>query len=157
MFNSLWAHGLQHTRLLCPSLSPGVCSNSCPLSPWCYLTISSVTPFSFCLQPFPASGSFPMSWLFPSVGQSIRASASVSVLPVNESLGVISSTLIFWRVLRVGNLRHLPLKVRTTGPWWGVPGSSPEWQGCFWTQTVSTLRLSEEEKPDSVGKCSLNA
>ena len=65
-------------RLSCPSLSPGVCSNSCALSRWCYLTISScVVPFSSCLLWFLASGSFPMSWVFPSGGQSIRASASV--------------------------------------------------------------------------------
>ena len=57
MFNSLQSHGLQHTRLPCPSLSPGVCSNSCPLSQWCHPTIlSSVVPFSSCLQSFPASG-----------------------------------------------------------------------------------------------------
>ena len=63
----LWLRGLQHTRLLCPSLSPGVCSNSCPLSRWCHPTISSsVTPFSSWLQSFPASGSLPMSWLFAS-------------------------------------------------------------------------------------------
>ena len=73
--------GLQHTRLPCPLLSPGVCSNSCPLSWWCYLTISfSATPFSFCLQPFPASGSFPMSWLFTS---GCQASTSASVFPMN--------------------------------------------------------------------------
>ena len=81
---SFLPHGLQHTRLPCPSPSPGVCSNSCPLSQWCYLTISSsVTLFSFCLQSFPASGSFPMSRLFTSGGQSIGASASASVLPMN--------------------------------------------------------------------------
>ena len=62
MSNSLWPHGLQHTRLPRPSLSPGVCSNSCPLSRWCYPTISSsVTPFSSCLQSFPAFGSFPVN------------------------------------------------------------------------------------------------
>ena len=61
MSNSLWPHGLQHARLLCPPLSPGVCSNSHPLSKWCCLTISySATPFSFCLQYFPASGSCPI-------------------------------------------------------------------------------------------------
>ena len=61
---------LQHTRLLCPPLSPRVCSNSCPLSQCCYLTISSSAAlFSFCLQSFPASGSFPMSWFFASGGQ----------------------------------------------------------------------------------------
>ena len=63
-------------------LSPGACSNSCPLSPWCNLTISSsVAHFSSCPQSFPTSGSFPMSWLFTPGGQSIGASASASVLP----------------------------------------------------------------------------
>ena len=79
---SLWPHGLQYARLPCPSLSSGVCSYSCPLSWWCYLTISSSSSlFSFCLQSFPASVSFEMSQLFPSGGQSIGASASV--LPEN--------------------------------------------------------------------------
>ena len=74
----------KHARLLCPSLLPGVFSNSYPLTQCCYLTIStSTSPFSFCLQYFPASGSFLMSWLFISGGQRIGASASVSVLPVN--------------------------------------------------------------------------
>ena len=82
--NSLQSHGLQHTRLPCPSPSSGACSNSCPLSRWCHPTISSsVTPFSSCLQSFPALGSFPMSWLFASSGQTTGISASTSVLPVN--------------------------------------------------------------------------
>ena len=83
MSGSLQPHELQHTRLPCPSLSPRVCSNSCPLSQWFYLTIySSVAPFSFCLQSFPASGSLLMSQLYTSGGQSIGASASASVLPM---------------------------------------------------------------------------
>ena len=81
MPNSLRAHGQQLARLPCPSLSPGVCSDAGPLSQWCHPTISSSAPFSFCLQSFPASGSFPISWLFTSGSQSIRASASV--LPMN--------------------------------------------------------------------------
>jgi len=84
--DSLWLHGLQQVRLPCPSPSPGICSNSCPSSQWCHPTISaSVVPFSFCLQSFPASGSFPVSWLFVSGGQSTgaSASASASVLPMN--------------------------------------------------------------------------
>ena len=82
--SSSWLHRLQHARLPCPSPSPRACSNSCPLSQWCHPTISSsVTPFSFCLQSFPRLGSFPMSRLFTSGGQSIGASASASVLPVN--------------------------------------------------------------------------
>ena len=76
-------HRLQHARLPCPSVSPGLCSNSCPFNQWCYRAISSfVVPFS-CLQSFPASRSFPMSQLFASCDQSIRASASASVLPMN--------------------------------------------------------------------------
>ena len=81
---TLWTHELQQVRLPYPSPSSGVCSNSCPLSQWCHQAIpSSVAPFSSCPQSFPASGSFPMSWLFISGGQSIGASASASVLPMN--------------------------------------------------------------------------
>ena len=81
---SLWPCGLWHTRLLCPTLSPRVCSNSCPWSQWWHLTIlSSVAPFSSCLQSFPALGSFPMSQRFTSGDQSLGASASASVLPMN--------------------------------------------------------------------------
>ena len=83
MSNSLRPHGLQHARLPCPSPTPRVCSNSCPLSQWCHPTISfSVIPFS-CSQSFPATGSFPMSWLFALGSQSMGASASTSVLPMN--------------------------------------------------------------------------
>ena len=81
--DSLRAHGLQHARLSRPSPTPGVYSNSCPSSQWCHPAISSsVIPFS-CHQSFPASGSFQMSQLFPSGGQSIGVSASTSVLPMN--------------------------------------------------------------------------
>ena len=84
MSDSSQPHGLQHTRLLCPSLSPRTCSNSRPLSQWCHPSISSsVIPFSTCLQSFPASWSFLMSRLFASGGQSIGASDSASVLPMN--------------------------------------------------------------------------
>ena len=84
MFDSLWLHGLQHARLPCSLPSPGAYSNSCPLSQWCHPTISSsVAHFSSCPQSFPASGTFPVNWLFPSGGQIIGASASASVLPVN--------------------------------------------------------------------------
>jgi len=82
--DSLWLHGLQHTRLPCPSLSPGVCSNSCPLSQWCHPTSSpSVATFSSYPPSFQASGVFPVSLLVASGGQSIRVSASASVLSVN--------------------------------------------------------------------------
>ena len=84
MSDSLWSHGLQHARLTCPSLSPGACANSRLLSQWCHPTISSsVIPFSSCLQSFPASGPFLLSQLVTSGGQSIKASASASVLPIN--------------------------------------------------------------------------
>ena len=81
LFATPW---LQHARLYCPSPSPGASSKSCPLIRWCHPTISSsVDPFSSCLLSVPASGSFPMSWLFTSGGQSIGVSASASVLPMN--------------------------------------------------------------------------
>ena len=82
--DSLRPHGLQHSRLPCPSPTPGVYSNSCPLSQWCHPTISSsVVPFSSCLQSFPAMGSFQVSQLFGSGGQSIGVSALASVIPKN--------------------------------------------------------------------------
>ena len=82
--DSLQPHGLQRTRLPCPSPTPGTCSNSYLSSRWCHPTISSsVVPFSSCLQSFPASGYFPVSQFFPSGGQSIGVSASASVLPMN--------------------------------------------------------------------------
>ena len=82
--DTLWPHGLQHTRPPCPSPAPGVHPNSCPLSQWCHPTISSsVIPFSSRFQSSPASGSFQMSQLFASGGQSIGVSASASVLSMN--------------------------------------------------------------------------
>ena len=82
--NSLWPHGLQHTRPPCPSPTPGACSNSCPSSQWCHPTISSsVLPFSSCLQSFTASRFFPMSQFFTSGGQSMGVSTCASVLPVD--------------------------------------------------------------------------
>ena len=82
--DSLWPHGLQLTRSPCPSPAPRVYSDLSPLSQWCQPTISSsVVPFSSCLQSFPASGSFRMSQLFASGGQSIGVSSSESVLPMN--------------------------------------------------------------------------
>ena len=82
--DSLQPHELQNARPPCPSPTPGVYPNSCPLSWWCHLTISpSVIPFSSCLQSFPTSGSFQVSQLFASGGQNIGVSASTSVLPMN--------------------------------------------------------------------------
>ena len=93
MSDSLWPHKLQHARPPCPSPTPGACPNPCPLSQWCYPTISSsVIPFSSCPQSFPTSGSFPMSQLFASGSQSIGVSASTSVLPMNTQ----DSSLLGW-------------------------------------------------------------
>ena len=84
MSDSLQLHGLQQVRTHCPSPTTGVYINPCPLSQWCHpATLSSVVPFSSCLQSFPARGSFLMSQLFASGGQSIGASASTSILPMN--------------------------------------------------------------------------
>ena len=84
MSDSLQPHEPQYARPPCPSPTPRVYPNSCPLSQWCHPTFSSsVVPFSSCPQSFPASGSFPMSQLFTSSGQSIGVAASTSVLPMN--------------------------------------------------------------------------
>ena len=88
--DSLRPHGLQHARPPCPSITPGIYPNSCPLSRWCYPTISfSVVPFSSCLQSFPASGSFQMSQFFASGGQSTGV-FSFNISPSNEHSGRIS-------------------------------------------------------------------
>ena len=82
--DSLQPHGLQHARPLCPLPTPGIHPNPCPLSQWCHPTISSsIVPFSFCPQFFPASGSFQVSQNFASGGQRIGVSASTLVLPMN--------------------------------------------------------------------------
>ena len=95
MSDSLQPHELQHSRPPCPSPTPGVHPNACPLSQWCHPTIlSSVAPFYSCLQSFPTSGSFQMSQLFTSGGPSFRVSASASVLPMTQDwspLGWIGS------------------------------------------------------------------
>ena len=108
MSNSLWLHELQHTRPPCPPPAPGVYSNSCPWSCWCHPTIlSSVISFSSCLQSFWASGSFPVSQLFTSGGQSIGVSASASVPSMNTqdwfSLGWTG-----WISLKSKGRRSLP-------------------------------------------------
>ena len=106
MSKSLWPHGLQHIRLSCPSPTPRACSNSCPLSWWCHLTmLSSEIPFS-CLQSFPASRSFQMTQFFTSGGQSIGFSFSVS--PSNEYSGLISFRMDWLDLLAVqGTLKSL--------------------------------------------------
>ena len=107
MSDSLRPHGLQHARLPCPSLTPRAYLNLCPSSQWCHPTISSsVIPFCFCLQSFPASGSFPMSQLFTSGGQSIGFSFNIS--PSNEYSWVISFRMDWLDLLAVqGTLKSL--------------------------------------------------
>ena len=106
MSNSLWPHGLQHAMLPCPSLSPRVCSNSCPLSQWCHPTIlSSVDPFSSCSQSFPASGSFQVSHFFASGSQSIGVSASASVLSMSIQGWFPLGLTVFISLLSKGLLR----------------------------------------------------
>ena len=113
--DSLQPHGLQHSRPPCLSPTPGVYSHSSPLSWWCHPTISSsVVPFSSHLQSFPASGSFQMSQLFPSGGQSIWVSASISVLPMNiqdwSPLGWIGWISLLSKGLFKSLLQHHSLK-----------------------------------------------
>ena len=136
MSDSLWPHGLQHARFPCPSPSPRACTNSCPLNQWCHPTISSsVVPFSSCLQCFPASGSFPMSQLFAAGGQSIGASASASVLPMNiqawfplgltclislqaKGLSRVFSNTTFWSInSSVLNVLYCPTLTSTHDYW----------------------------------------
>ena len=98
---TLWPHGLQQARFPCPSPTPRACSHSCPLSRWCHPTISSsVVPFFYCLQSFPASGSFPMSQFFTSGGQSYW-SFSFSISPSNEYSGLISFRMDLFDILAV--------------------------------------------------------
>ena len=100
MYDFLWLHGLQYSRLPCPSPTPGAYSNSCQLSRWCHPTISSsVIPFSSHLESFSASGSFQMSQFFSSSGQSIGVSASSSFLPMNiqDWLSLGLTGLIPWQ------------------------------------------------------------
>ena len=115
MSDSLRPHGLQHTRLPCPSPAPRAYENSCPSSRWCHPTISSsVVPFSSCLHFLSPSVSFPMSQVFTTGGQSIGAAASASVLPVyiQDRFFVFFKRQdylinLFWLVQRVRQLRDL--------------------------------------------------
>ena len=116
--DTLWPHGLQHTRPPCSSPTLGACSNSCPSSWWCHPTIwSSVVPFSSCLQSFLASGSFPMSQFFTSGGWSF----SFSISPSNEYSGLISFRIDWFNLLAVqGTLKsfqHQSSKASTLWCW----------------------------------------
>ena len=108
MSNSLWPHGMQHARLLCPPLSPRVCSNSCPLSHWCYLTISSsATPFSFCLPSFPSIQVFSSELAFQ-IRWLKYWSFSFSNSLCNEYSGLISFRIDWFGLLSIqGTLKSL--------------------------------------------------
>ena len=108
-FSRVWLfqpHGLQHARLTCPSPTPGACSNFCPLNQWCYPTIStSVIPFSYCLQSFPATGSFPMS---PILRWPKYWSFGFSISSSNEHPWLISFWIDWFDLLAVqGTLKSL--------------------------------------------------
>ena len=116
--------GEQHARPPCPSSAPRVYPNSCPLSQWCHLTISSsVVPFFSPLQSFPASGSFPMCQLFVSGGQSIRVSTSTSILPVNTQdwspLGWTG-----WSSLQSKGLSRVSTKIFAIIGSWGIDSAA---------------------------------
>ena len=120
--DSLWLHESQHSRPPCPSPTPGVHPNPCPSSRWCYPT--SVFPFS-CPQSFPASGSFPMSQLFASGGQSIGVSASTSVLPVNTQ-DWSPSEWTGWISLQSNVLAEVSIRQRKLG--WGESSLKGRWR-----------------------------
>ena len=109
MSDSLWPHGLPHARPPCPSPTPGVYSNSCPLSQWCHPTISSFAiPFSSCLQSLPASGSFPMSQLVLRIRWPKYWHFSFNISPSNEHSGLISFRMDWFNLLAVpGTLKSL--------------------------------------------------
>jgi len=129
MSDSLWHHGLQHARPPCPSPTPWVHPNSCPLSRWCHPTISSsVIPFSSCPQSFIASGSFQMSQFFASTGQSIGVSASISILPMNtQDCSLLGWT--GWISLQSKELQYSGLgNPMDRGSWWPtVHGVAESW------------------------------
>ena len=142
MSDSLQPCGLQHARLPCPSLSPKVCSNSCPLSQWCHSAISSsVIPFSSCPQSFPASESFPMCWLFASGSHNFGASASASVLPMNQLSSIQFSHSVISDSLQPHRLQHarLPCPSPTPG---ACSNSCPSSQWCQPTISSSVVSFS---------------
>ena len=139
--DSLWSHGLQPARFPCPSPSPRVCANSCPLSQWCHPTIlSSVTPFFFCPQSFPAVESFPMSWLFASGSQSIGA--STSVLPMNIQGWFLLGLTGLISLLSKGFSRVFSSTIIQTHQFFGTqPSSRSNSHVCTWLLEKPKLRL----------------
>ena len=131
MSESLQPHELQHARLPCPSLSPGICSNSHPLSRWCYPIISASVALFSCPQSFPASRSFPMRWLFASGGQSIGTSASGSILLMN---------IQNWLALRLTDLISVLKRQRTLKSLLQHRSSKASF---LWHSAFFTVRLSQ--------------
>ena len=147
MSDSLQQHGLQHSRLLCPSPTPGVHSNSCPLSQWCHPTISSsIFPFSSRPQSFPASGSFPVSQFFTSGGQTIGVSASASVLPMN---------IQDWFPLRLTGLISLQSKdSQETSPTPQFKSINPSVLGFLYSPTLTSIHdYWKSHSFDKMGLC----
>ena len=135
-------------RLICPPLSPTVCSNWCPLSQWCYLTISSSAAYlSFCLPSSPGSGYFPMSRLFTSDGQSIGISASTSVLPVN---------IQGWFLLVLAGLISLPSKHIRLQVQKGKHDWLSMWTAVFHHELDLVLLFLEQNFPSLILWASLN-
>ena len=142
MSDSLWSHELQYTRLPCPSPSPWVCSNSCPLSWWCYPTISSsATRFSSCPQSFSASGSFPMSQLFTSGGRSVYFWL-IHVVVWEKSPEHCKTIILQLKILGVGDGQG---GLGCCRPWGGKESDMTEW-----------LNWTELNRRESKTICSLN-
>ena len=140
MFDCLWPHGQQLTRLLCPSLSPEVCSHSCPLSWWCCLSIPSfVAPFIFCLQFSPASGSFPVSQLFASCDQSTGASAKLSA-KLSSGWHRVEERRLVALVMPLSALDKAPLGTRFH--LWNEGGGGRHPMKSLWLPTEICMKLS---------------
>ena len=169
MSDSLQPHGLQHARLPCLSPTPGACSNSCPMSQWYHLTISSsVIPFSSCLQSFPASGSFPMSQFFASGGQSIGASASASFLPMNiqdwfplgmtgvislqsKGLSALSNSMKLWTMPRRATQAG-PVMVESSDKTWSIgEGNSKILKYSCLENPMNSMKRQKDKKRTSSG------
>ena len=146
---TLQSHGLQHARLPCPSVSPRVCSHSCPLSLWYYLTISSpASPFSFCLQSFPASKSFPLSQLFTLGGQSIIINISFSISPSNENSRLISFWINWLDLLAVQRTLKSLLHNSKASVFWPSAFFMVQWrlQNNSWTKEKQSMFFNRKIK-----------
>ena len=139
MSNFLPPCGLQHARLSCPSLSPGVCSNSCPLSQWCHPTASfSVASFFSCFQSFPASESFPMSWLFISIVYIVPIYRKFEDYCNLDNINLMNNALTQVQLQITSSCDGLLLNLSKLTTWWLWHSPSwsiqclLEWQGLFY-------------------------